>query len=59
MDPDQAQHFVGLDLGPNCLQSSSADDTGRQSDRLEGLGFYLNINPQKSGNMINRKFIWN
>ena len=21
MDPDQVQHFVGPDLGPNCLQS--------------------------------------
>ena len=24
--PDQARHFVGPDLGPNCLQSLSADD---------------------------------
>ena len=28
-DPDQAQHFVGPDLGPNCLQMLSADDTSR------------------------------
>ena len=28
LDPDQAQHFVGSDLGPNCLQKLSADDTG-------------------------------
>ena len=28
LDPDQARHFVGPDLGPNSLQSlSSADDT--------------------------------
>ena len=27
LDPDQAQHFVGPDLGPNCLQRLSADDT--------------------------------
>ena len=26
MDPDQDRHFVGLDLGPNCLQRLSADD---------------------------------
>ena len=26
-DPDLAQHFVGPDLGPNCLESLSADDT--------------------------------
>ena len=25
LDPDQAQSFVRLDLGPKCLQSSSAD----------------------------------
>ena len=27
LDPDQAQHFVGCDLVPNCLQKISADDT--------------------------------
>ena len=27
LDPDHAQHFVGPDLGPNCLQKFSADDT--------------------------------
>ena len=26
LDPDQARHFVGPDLGPNCLQRLSADD---------------------------------
>ena len=30
MDPDQAQHFVGSDLGPNCLQMLPADDTSSQ-----------------------------
>ena len=29
LDPDQAQHFVGPDLGPNCLQRLSADETIR------------------------------
>ena len=29
-DPDQARHFVGPDLGPNCLQRLSTDDTRRQ-----------------------------
>ena len=28
-DPDQARHYVSPDLGPNCLQSLSADDTSR------------------------------
>ena len=26
LDPDQSQHSVSLDLGPNCLQRLSADD---------------------------------
>ena len=30
LDPDHAQHFVGPDLGPNCLQRLSADDISRQ-----------------------------
>ena len=29
LDPDQARHFVGPDLGPNCSQRLSADDTRR------------------------------
>ena len=29
LDPDQAQRFVGPDLGPNCLQRLLADDTSR------------------------------
>ena len=27
MDPDQAQHFVGSELGSSCLQRLSADET--------------------------------
>ena len=26
LDPDQARHFVGPDLGPKCLQRLSADN---------------------------------
>ena len=29
LDPDQVLHFVGSDLGPNCLQKLSAEDTSR------------------------------
>ena len=29
LDPDQARQNVGPDLGPNCLQRLSADDTSR------------------------------
>ena len=35
LDPDQFGHFVGPDLGPNCLQSLSADNT----TCTRGLGF--------------------
>ena len=31
LDPDQARHSVGPDLGPNCLQRLSADDN-REKD---------------------------
>ena len=30
LDPDQARLFVWHDLGPNCLQRLSAEDTSRQ-----------------------------
>ena len=30
LDPDQARRFVGPDLGPNCLQMLSAEETSRQ-----------------------------
>ena len=29
LDPDQTRRFVGSDLGTNCLQRLSADDTSR------------------------------
>ena len=29
LDPDHARRFVGPDLGPNCFQKLSADDTRR------------------------------
>ena len=30
LDPDQAWHYVRPDMGPNCLQKLSADNTSRQ-----------------------------
>ena len=30
LDQDLAQHFVGPDLGPNCLQRLSADNISSQ-----------------------------
>ena len=35
MEPEQARQNVGPDLGLNCLQRLSADDTSRQ--RVKGL----------------------
>ena len=32
LDSDQAQQFVGPDLGPNCLPRLSADNTGTPMD---------------------------
>ena len=30
LDPDEARHFVGPDLGPNCLQRLSTDLAGTE-----------------------------
>ena len=38
LDPDQGQQFVGPDLGPNCLQRLSVDDTSRHS--VKGRSFH-------------------
>ena len=35
LDPDQARHFVGPDLDPNCLQRLSADNTSRQRGEVK------------------------
>ena len=34
LDPDQARHFVGPDLGPNCLQRLSADNTSKRRAKV-------------------------
>ena len=33
LDPDQARHSVGPDLGPNCFQRLLAGGSGRQRDK--------------------------
>ena len=35
LDPDQARCSVGPDLDPNCLQMLSADDTYRQTVKIQ------------------------
>ena len=42
LDQDQA-HFVGPDLGPNCLQRLSADDTSRQRVNINLMSCCMNI----------------
>ena len=45
LDPDQARHFVGPDLGPNCLQILSADNTSRYrgiDEILKSVAFKVN-----------------
>ena len=37
LDPDQDQHSVSPDLGPNCLQRLSADDNENQKHCLPAL----------------------
>ena len=36
LDPEQAGHVVRPDLGPNCLQRLSADDTGSRVKENKG-----------------------
>ena len=38
LDPDQGQHFVGPDLGPNCLQSLSERVKGYSRKKYLGGG---------------------
>ena len=42
LDPDQARHVVGPDLGPKCLQRLSTDDTSRK--RVEVGVVSCNVN---------------
>ena len=42
LDPDQARHFVGPILGPNCLQKLSALDTRKYVD-VKGKGPFFPV----------------
>ena len=50
LDPDQARHFVGPDLGPNCLQILSTDDTSRQ--RVSAGVVLERRNRERSGSVV-------
>ena len=43
LDPDQARRYVELDLGPNCLQRSSADNKQNCSRLKSFFFFYFNF----------------
>ena len=43
LDLDQARHFIGPDLGPNCLQWLSVDDTIKQRVKVGVVLGKLNI----------------
>ena len=43
LDQDQARHFVRPDLGPNCRQVLSADDTSRQRDNCLDQTFLVSL----------------
>ena len=51
LDPDQARHFVGPDLGPNCLQKLSADDTTDKELEIKH-SFYIHVNHGTSANRL-------
>ena len=41
LDPDQAGHFVGPDLGPKCLQRLSVDIAGKELNAKHVDTFWL------------------
>ena len=51
LDPDQARHSVGPDLGPNCLQRLSADGTRRQRVLTPSLCFCVNCNEAETSHL--------
>ena len=55
LDQHQAQHFVGPDLGPNCLQRLSADDTSRHKLKIGMVFRKVNYT---TGLNRNQKFIF-
>ena len=53
LEPDQAGHFVGPDLGPNCLQKLLAYDTSRQ-----GVNTFTAISALKSSALPSAALLW-
>ena len=45
LNPDQARHFVGPDLDPNCLQRLSADDKSSLVGKELRVYYQSSMNP--------------
>ena len=57
LDTDQARHFVGPDLGPNCLQELSADN--KMSGWIWVQTVYIGYQQTtKVGKELNTKTCW-
>ena len=56
--PDQARHFVGPDLDPNCLQRLSADDTGSLKTRVKVRIFDGDFRDSESSVWIYQVFLY-
>ena len=54
LDPGQDRHYVGPDLGPNCLQRLSTDDKSRRSNFSSDLAPIFSI---CLGQMSNQRLI--
>ena len=54
MDPEQADIFVGPDLGPNCLKRLSADDTSRMSLKfpLNAIKVSNSLDPEQARHIV-------
>ena len=54
-NPDQARHFVGPGLGPNCLKRLSADDSNKVKPVLSGHSKLDKRNVLKTGGSLEQK----
>ena len=55
LDPEQSRHFVGPDLGPNCLQRLSADNKSRHKPERQTYVKHIEIKEETS--KFHRKFM--
>ena len=61
LDPDQARHYVGPDLGPICLQRLWADDIRRQRVKqvcLPGVSWWLSGSSSRCHGVVCGLWLW-